>query len=133
MTFYPLEVPRGHRSDIPIVVKATVRFARHLRQRRIAATFPVVVTPRDGATILAGGRVIHIDYLGSFSPQFSGASTPAGWKSDRCGYVAFLARMHANFLYIAAVDRGLGLFKTGTAMVEAARHDRIGYSQRKIS
>lgn len=124
-----LEVPRRACGDIPSIVKHCVRFGRRLRAHGICNyDFPTVVTEKGGATILVGGRVIHIDNDGSHTQQLKPARVDGVWRFDRQGMPAFRARSHARFLHCAAVDRGRRWVSSAHAMLNIATHDRVAYS-----
>jgi hypothetical protein len=118
-------------NDAPAIVKHCVRFGRRLRAHGIyTAEFPALVDDtKRGATILVGGRVIHINDDGSYTQQLKPVRIGDVWRFDRQGMQAFRARSHARFLGCAAVDRGRRWGSSARAMLAIATHDRVAHSR----
>lgn len=118
-------------NDAPAIIKHCGRFGRRLRAHGIyTADFPTFVDDeKDGATIIVGSRVVHLNADGSYIPQLKPVRIDGAWRFDRQGMQAFRARSHARFLHCAAVDRARRWGLSARAMIAIATHDRVAYSQ----
>lgn len=128
MNRHSLEVPIGHKTNTPPLVKHAVRLGRRMRARGIwYAEFPPFIDDgRNACKVIIGARQINVFDDGSYTRSL----LRADGQPDGRAFLAQSYRMHAIYMAMGASARLNGLLACARGDLQLATQERLHHERR---